>query len=230
MLPGSSTRSIWRGRNTQSSLFPQRVSWCLQITVEIMQPWGCHLTSGSSSLKLLGMVGRQNITPKSLPSARSSWIQKWQERSSNSLVWGWKCRLTHFSDFPCCWRPAYSHCEIMKWVTLRVREHMTGEFELFRGKEFKDKMDKMDKNEQKAWTFSLNPCRKMGLLYGSLLSPQKWHHCLSSTSCMQRAGEVRSIPSANPCLKACDRPEPLLTSQLLRLENMVLSFSFFLQL
>lgn len=57
MLPGSSTRSTKRGGSPQSSLFPQRVSWWLQFTVEIMQPWGCHLTSSTSSLKLLGMVG-----------------------------------------------------------------------------------------------------------------------------------------------------------------------------
>lgn len=71
-----------------------------------------------------------------------------REELLTHLVWGRKWRLTHFTDFPCCRRPAYSHCEIMKWVALRVREHMTGEFELylFRGKEFKDKRDKMDKN------------------------------------------------------------------------------------
>lgn len=43
---------------------------------------------------------------------------------------------------------------------------------------------------------------------------------------MQHAGEVRSIPFASPGFQACDTPEPLLSSQLLTLENLVLLYSF----
>lgn len=51
-------------------------------------PGGCHLTSGTLSLMLLGVVQGQNTTPKGLPSATSTPTQKWQEGNSSITLFG----------------------------------------------------------------------------------------------------------------------------------------------
>lgn len=95
---------------------------------------------------------------------------------------------------------------------------MTGEFELelSKGKEFKDKMGAKRPGHspltlQENGTFTWEPSHVTQVASLSII-----HHV--------HAACRRSV--ANPDWKACDRPEPLLSSQLLRLENLVLSFFF----
>lgn len=142
----------------------------------------------------------------------------------NHLVWGWKWRLHHFTNFPGFRESANSHCGLMKWVTLKVREPMTGEF----ARDVCRHTDQGKNGSQKAWT-SLNPCRKIGFVLGSLLSS----HVISLSAHHPGHAVCRGVwdPSDLTSLVCMfdDRPEPLLSSQLLRLENLVL-LSFFSQL
>lgn len=135
-------------------------------------------------------------------------------KSWNHLVWGWKWRSFHFTNYPGCTESVYSHCMLMKWVTFKLQSTCQENLlEMSGGTQIKDNVAAKVPGQS-----PLTLAGKRDLYSGA--SSQRTRDITAHHLVHTARRRVRD-PSDSESLGA--RPEPLLSSQFLRSENLALS-------